>query len=125
MGPPAFKLHSPRAIGLATFLGMPLAGGVLLALNSWRLGNLAMARECILFGFTNTWILVGLSLLNLPIGLLQLFCILGMYKLAHELQGGAFRKHLENGGRKCSLWLAAGVGLGCIVMMVVAIALLP
>jgi hypothetical protein len=121
----AVKLHSPGAVTFSAFLGTPVAGAILLAQNYHRLGNARAARECVILGLTTTLMYVGLSLLNLSLAVLQIAILFGMYNLAQELQGETFRKHIESGGRKCSLWMATGVGLSCSLVIVIALALLP
>ncbi|MBU0550005.1 hypothetical protein KKF91_21365 [Myxococcota bacterium] len=47
--PPNFTFHPPRSVGIATFMGSPIAGGALMALNERRLERSAGART-FLFG---------------------------------------------------------------------------
>src|SRR6266704_1754358 len=58
----AVKLYTPRQVGMAAFLGTPLGGAVLIALNYVRLGNRKGARMAIVLGFAATAALIGLAL---------------------------------------------------------------
>src|SRR5437588_3863440 len=58
----AVKLYTPRQVGMAAFLGAPLGGAVLIAVNYARLGNRKGARIAIVLGFAATAALIGLAL---------------------------------------------------------------
>src|ERR1035441_4403952 len=60
-GAPAYSLFDSRAVGLATFLGSPLAGCAIMAVNYNRLGNSAAAVRAVVAGFVSTGLLLYLS----------------------------------------------------------------
>lgn len=118
-------LYTPNQMLLATFLGAPLAGSVLLAINEQRLGRPKGVLAALAFGFGMTAVVLGLafalpdSLPGLPVSLLGMAAIRGV---AQMKQADAIAKHLQWGGRKGSGWVAAGIGtLGAVVVLAVAL----
>ncbi len=119
------KLFSLIGIGIATFFGTTIAGGLLLAHNYRRLGNRSAANWSLLLGFG--WVVVlwavclimpGLLVLLILSGLitplviglwlLQLSAVIGV---ARVKQGASIQVHRDSGGRMASNWLALGIGL--------------
>lgn len=116
--PPTAQLHSPSAVTLATLVGMPVAGTLLLAQNYKALGNPNAARHCMVWGISTTLILLVLaSLINIPNMVLPISYTIGMHNVAGTLQGRAFRTHLDGGGQRKSLWVAAGIGSICLLVV--------
>ena len=126
-------LYSVWAVVLATFLGSPLAGGVLLAMNCRRLSQPRAVREIFLWTGLLT---VGSLLLSgllpqeqrmieaLLVGL-QVFV---MYFLATRLQGRAIALHLQQGGALASYWSAIAIGIVCgiiVLWVLVGLGLMP
>lgn len=114
---PDYKLFSPDQVAVATFLGSPVAGGVLMWLNSRRLGT---------SGWLPLLLGLGASALNLVLALLVTLAGSGMAlalvfanrQLAESLQGKAVRQHQARGGKLASGWVAAGIGLlGLMVVL--------
>src|SRR5580698_2710833 len=75
---PAYALYDARSVALATFLGSPVAGGALMAMNYKRLGQtgkgVLAAVLCLLL--TGLVILVGWNIpkgVSLPIALALMF----------------------------------------------------
>ncbi|MGU1064655.1 hypothetical protein ACSEPQ_17525 [Pseudomonas aeruginosa] len=110
-GEPLYRLS---AIGLGTFIGTPLAGAFLAAVNLRRLGR---AQEV-----GKTW-LVGLGLFvllpilgailpeNIPSIGFTVAQIFGMVYYAKSAFGPALDSHKAAGGAFISNWRAAGIGL--------------
>lgn len=110
--PPAYALFDANAVTLAAFLGGPVAGTSLMALNYRRLGQAGRAAITLLLGIlaTGLLLLLGWNLPNTvstPIGVLFLFAV---QRSARSLQGPAVRNHIERGGRLGSKWMAFGLG---------------
>jgi hypothetical protein len=118
----SYRLYSPVHVGWATFLGSPIAGCILMAINYWRLGELKSGRLAIVCGFVVSCCLFAVGFLlpeRFPNSVLPLAFTWGMYGIAKSLQGDSFERHLEGGGQKASAWLATGVGLLCLVGVLV------
>ena len=127
------QLYSVWAVVLATFLGSPLAGGVVMSINCRRLSQPNVARDILLWTAILT---VGSLLLGglipqemrlveaLLVGL-QVFI---MYFLAARLQGRAIALHLQQGGEMASYWSVVGIGIVCGIVLLwtlVALGLMP
>lgn len=123
-------LYSPNQIALATFLGAPLAGAVLMALNYRRLGHRPAAWKTALLGVAATALLIPLAMVlpswfpgpALPVG-----CVVAMRQLAvwmeHNHLGGS---ETPTDTAATSTGMAVGVGLACLMGVfsaVVAVAL--
>lgn len=111
---PGYKLFSVGAIVLATFLGSPVAGTVLMAVNYWRLGRKSAAGISIAAGFLATASIFAVAAAlpeetpNSPFIVAQL---LGMYFVARAFQDGLVSQHRRTHGRLASMWAAAGISL--------------
>ncbi|MBU6238679.1 MAG: hypothetical protein KGQ51_12710 [Planctomycetes bacterium] len=116
-----FALYSPGHIAWASFLGSPLAGGMLMALNYFRLhkplaGNVSLG--------VGLFLAIGLMVLSFflpdsfPNSVIPLAYTFGMYQATKLLQGDAFSEHLARGGRKGSGWVATGIGVICLIIFV-------
>jgi hypothetical protein len=114
------KLFSVEQITLATFLGAPIAGCLLLAQNYRALGKGDAAWQSLVAGIVST-ILLFIIVFLLPenflgMGLAVGSCI-GMRQVVKQLQGGAIDNHLKGGGRNGSWAVTTVVGLGCSVIV--------
>ncbi len=123
--------YSPNQIALATFLGSPLAGAVLVALNYRRAGDGPAARKAVLLGAAATAVLIPLAMVLpdwFPGPVLPVACVVGAWQLAgwirqNHLEG---RGHPASPGGTPSTLKAAGIGLACLLgvfSLVVAVAL--
>jgi hypothetical protein len=117
-------LYTPNQMLLATFLGAPLAGSVLLAINEQRLGRPKGVIAALAFGFGLTALVIGLAFVlpdnfpGLPLSLLGMGAVRA---LAQVKQAEEVAKHLHWGGRKGSGWAAAGIGvLSALVVFAIA-----
>lgn len=110
------RLYSSDAVGIASFFGTPLAGGILMALNARMLHEGRAGR-----------LALGLSVLLVPIYLLSII-FLGylwdplsffagiiwsyvMRGVARVFQQDDVVIHIKQGGPLASNWWAVGVGL--------------
>jgi hypothetical protein len=124
---PGYALYPPNAATLATFLGGPIAGTVVLAKNYYRLGRPSAGRQALLWGVLATAALIGLGFAlagRSPGMLLALVPVVVVAQLAKTLQGEAFERHKQAGGPVASMWKAAGIGLVTLagVFAVIAVA---
>ena len=107
-------LYSIAGIGVATFIGTPLAGAWLLAHNLQLLGQ--AHRVAMVWGISVALLLVTLVLAvvlpdevpALPFAIAQLMV---MIMLAKNLQEADLKQHADVGGAFLSNWRAAGIGL--------------
>jgi hypothetical protein len=126
---PVFKLHSLTGIIIATVLGGPIAGCVILAINYARVGMRRHAGLSILGGVLSTALLLFIAWIipdswhvpNAAFFMPQLF---GMMSLSKYLQGNLVAEHLSAGGRLVSKWIDAGIGaLSCVVLLAIVVGL--
>ncbi|WP_188360740.1 hypothetical protein [Flavobacterium orientale] len=123
-----FKLYSSRAIGLATFLGGPLAAGYLIGENYKVIDKPTEGRNSLVLGIVFTVLLFG-ALFMIPentidkipkqlIPLLYTGIILGIVEWK---QGDMLKAHKENNNPFFSGWRAAGVGFVSLLVLVIGI----
>ncbi|ABR84043.1 MULTISPECIES: hypothetical protein [Pseudomonas aeruginosa group] len=122
-GEPLYRLS---AIGLGTFIGTPLAGAFLTAVNLRRLGR---GQEV-----GRAWLVaVGLFVLLLVLGAIlpenipstgfAVAQIIGMVYYARSAFGPALESHKAAGGSFISNWRAAGIAL--LFMLAVLLVMVP
>jgi hypothetical protein len=119
------KLHTENHVALAAFLGSPLAGSIVLAINFARLGRQAAALGSLLLGTLATVVLFGLAFaVPLPNGagvLLGLGYAMLMRLIAKRLQGEELAAHVKAGGAIASAWSAVGISIIAFVALFAAI----
>jgi hypothetical protein len=107
-------LYPPSHVALATFLGSPFGGAVLMAINEHRVGRTGVAVKTLLAGFFGTGVLFALASM-LPDGIPRFPISLGplwlMAAIAKGRQDAFVRQHIAMGGKRASAWAAAGIGL--------------
>jgi hypothetical protein len=117
-------LFSVKAISIGTFLGGPLAAGVLAAVNFRRLGRKHAAWSALGVGLLASVVLFG-GLLALPAevvdripsALLPAFYVPLAGLWVNRAQGAQIKAILDTGaGRKASGWSTAGISLGSLVL---------
>jgi len=118
----AVKLYTPRQVGLAAFLGAPLGGAVLIAVNYARLGNRKGARIAIVLGFAATAALIGLALWlpipkSFPHVVIPMLVAWATAGIAVWLQGAALAARGAEGATAPPTWAAAATGLLCGVLI--------
>ena len=116
------KLHSGYSVLIATFLGSPMAGCIVMAINFFRLGMKRQGWLTLLGGLGATGLLIAAACAvpdswhgsNIAFLALQMG---GMSFAANKLQGGILKEHTDAGGVLASRWKAAGIGLlMCVVL---------
>ena len=113
----AIRLYSPALVTVATLIGAPVAGCILLAHNYRSLGRQSTAIQLLIWGTLGTVLLLVMSYFlpeNFPNGVLPIGYTVGMYLLAKQLQGKDYESHIANGGVKGSTWKAVVTGVGCL-----------
>ena len=109
---------------MATALGSPIAGGILLASNYKRLDNPSSAFQVIAGTVVFTAVILVIAFIvpestpNMPFLVVQMY---GMWFLSKKLFESTIDSHQEAGGEMASMWHAAGVG---IVAMLIFLATL-
>jgi hypothetical protein len=124
--PPAYRLHSPTAVAWASFLGTPVAGGIVLALNYRRWGQNGRAAAVITAGIATTVVLgwlVWMSPPSVPAPVFVTPQVVGGYFVAKWLQGRRFDAHIAGGGKKATIWIATGLGLALFAPILAVIVL--
>ena len=115
-------LYTSRHVALATFLGTPLGGAVLMALNEHRLGRGRAAVTTVLAGLVATGFLFTIGYVvpdNFPTFPLSIGALLAMSAVARSRQGALVAQHVAAGGKPASGWVAAGIGIVALVAVMV------
>ncbi|MEQ8789055.1 MAG: hypothetical protein RIC55_22270 [Pirellulaceae bacterium] len=119
------KLFTPNQVALAAFLGAPLGGSIVLAINFARLGKGAAAMTAMALGAAASTVILALAMMvTLPTGaggLLGLAYALAMRAVAQRLQGEAIEAHTNSGGASASAWAAAGIALAALLLQFVVL----
>src|SRR5437763_278868 len=98
---PPYRLYDRQSVALATFLGTPIAGGVLLASNYRRLGRSQPALLSLLLAVLGTALLVAIGMMlpsKTPGFPIAIGVVVAMSALAKSLQGSAIEAHTRAGG---------------------------
>jgi serine/threonine protein kinase len=125
--PEAYRLFDTASVTLATFLGSPFAGTVLMAHNYRRLGKRGHAIAALAAGLAAT---VGSGLLTnvLPpavVFVLGIVMLVILSVVARQIQGPAVAEHVRQGSRRGSRWAAAGIGLAVLAAYLGVIYAIP
>lgn len=122
---PDYFLYKPEQVAAATFLGTPLAGGILIASNYRKLGNGPAAVFMFLFGVAVSaggfWLAFALPE-RTPAPLVYGPLVLVMWLAAKSLQGQACEGHVAQGGRVATTWEALRIALVCLLAVGAGIA---
>jgi len=114
------KLYSLGQIMLATFLGAPLAGSLLVAQNYRLLHKSNAARRAIAYGLVSTIVLLIVSLFlpeRFPNSLLPIIYCIAMRQLVSYLQGEAIVHHFSLGGAKGSWLITIVFGIASLLVL--------
>ncbi|MDH0098209.1 hypothetical protein N7333_16620 [Pseudomonas sp. GD04158] len=107
-------LYSVAGVGLATFIGTPLAGAWLLAHNLQLLGKadrVAMVWGISVFLLVVTLVLAFVLPEEVPAMPFAIAQLMAMIMFAKSLMEADLKQHAEAGGAFLSKWRAAGIGL--------------
>lgn len=113
-----YPMYGADQVCFATFLGGPVGGGWLMALNYKRLGEPAKAHLATGFSVLAMAALVAIGLAIPSQPTLLLWCVptFVMWRLAQSLQGAAYNRHVAAGGSRGSNWRAAGLGVASLAI---------
>lgn len=118
------RLFSQQQVGLATFLGSPLAGSFLMALNYHRVGQKSKSIRCFIIGAIATTILTMFSYSIPKVGVWFPFAILFIViKCYEKFQNSLYKQHLLDGGKQGSWWTSVGIGLLSLLVIIIGISL--
>ncbi len=122
------KLYSQRAIGIATYIGGPIAAGWLVRENFRSLGKDDYGKHALAISILAAFLIFA-GIFSIPEAIIDKnpnFLIPMVYTgiiylIIEKLQGEAISNHQKNEGAFYSGWKAAGVGLINMVIYVVII----
>ena len=120
----AVALYSANQVALATFLGTPLGGSVIMAINERRLGRPQAAVLAVVLGALASAVLVGIGFLlpdGAPTAPLGLVTVVGLRLIAHKRQHAIVDAHTIAGGKRGSGWAAAGIGIASAIVVLVPV----
>jgi hypothetical protein len=117
---PTYELYSPQQIGVAAFLGAPIAACWFIARNFRNLGNHQAETLWLIGGLIGTVAVLVVSFF-LPAGfpnqLIPLGYLFGLLYATKRVQGEAINRHIAAGGQLGSWWKVVGVGLLCLAVI--------
>jgi hypothetical protein len=126
VAPAVPRLHDKRSIGIAAFLGSPLAGGILFAHNLIRLSRITDAITAILASILVTALMVAAGLAAPGLShmgpLLPLAAAMAMQKVACKVFQHEYAAYDSGSARPVSVWI--GVLAGFLVATPVVILIL-
>jgi hypothetical protein len=114
----AGPVYSVRQIAVATFLGSPLAGTIMLGANFRALGKPAARKQTIIWGVVATVAVMVLAFIlpdRFPNSVLPIGYTMGMRAAAIQLQGAALTAHAQASGPHQSNWRVLGISIASIV----------
>ena len=123
------RIFSPNLIAVATVLGGPLAGCILLARNSKMFGDLKGQRQILFSGLACTLLLfiLGMTLPPwFPVILLYIASCAAIYEFARRVQEPRYAVAIANGTPHASLKHALVTGffwMFVLMIMILAVAL--
>lgn len=125
------KLYSQRAIAITTYLGGPLAAGVLIRENYKTLEKGKQGKYAFIIGVVSTIIiLVGIFLIpekiinKIPNVLIPIVYTGIISLIVEKIQGADLKSYKENNQKFQSLWKAAGIGAVCLAIILAVIVLI-
>lgn len=118
------KLYKSKHIGIATFLGGPLAAGYLMYENFKALQRPISARNAIIIGSVST-IILFVTLFSIPEDIIDKIPSIIIpsvytaiiYYLVQKYQGDTLEKHEKNNNPFFSIWRAIGIGLISLIII--------
>jgi hypothetical protein len=116
---PSYRLFDSTSIALATFLGSPVAGAGLMALNYRRMGRGSNAVSAFIGGVAVTAAAIGFGywIPQYAGGAVAIVLVVAVKNCAKALQGDAVEEHVRNGGKLASRWIASGLGLAMLALI--------
>lgn len=118
------KFYSQKAIAIATYLGGPLAAGILIRKNCLNLDKEKQGINALMIGIISTiLIFVGIFSIpediidKVPNAMIPLIYTGIIYLIVEKIQGDELKLHKENNGEFYSGWKAAGIGAVSLVII--------
>ena len=111
---PPYKLYQVNQIGIAAFIGAPIAGCWFMAKNFTRLGDSARGIWWLIGGTIATAIAIGIGFVlpeNFPSQFIAIGYLVALIQLAKSTQGEALAKHKAAGGEFGSWGEVVGMSL--------------
>ena len=113
------RLYTIEGVGIATFFGSFLAGGLLIAANYRKLGDKQAASNAIIISLMGNLVYFFIIFLilaathpsSIPNVVFWVPQIIIMRKILTNLQGTIIASHIESGGDVESNWKAAGISI--------------
>lgn len=122
------KFYSQKSIGLATFIGGPLAAGYLIKENFNALNKPDEGKKSLIIGIISTILIFGglfmipESIANrIPNQILPIIYIGIIYIIVEKIHGKILNNHKEFGNEFFSGWKAAGIGLVSLVILAIGV----
>jgi len=115
---PAFTLFDANSVTLATLLGSPIAGAFLMAANYRRLGKAGKAVVAVIIAVLVTILAMvfGQFIPYTFSSVIAIGLLVATRGVAQALQGPDIAQHLRQEGKLASRWIAAGLGVGMMML---------
>jgi hypothetical protein len=113
------NLFTDLQISVATFIGMPIAGCLLLAQNYRNLGRASSAWKTLILGLVSTIILFFIAFQlpeSFPNAVLPMVYTVAMRQLVKYLQGDIIVSQQAQ-GKKGSWAVTVGIAIGCLILI--------
>jgi hypothetical protein len=107
------RIYSPGQVGLACFLGSPLAACCLMALTYGALHDAKKAKRALAYGVAGTVAVIALAFMlpeSIPGSALPIGYTIGVFQVTKQLQGPAVEAHRTQGGKLGSWGFVVGIG---------------
>lgn len=122
------KFYSQKAIGIATFIGGPLAAGYLVRENYLNLNKPNEGKKSLLIGIISTVLLfTGIFMIpesimdKVPNQIIPAVYTGIIYLIVEKIQGTILNQHKENDNVFYSGWKAAGIGFISLIILLIGI----
>lgn len=122
------KFYSQKAIGIATFIGGPMAAGYLIRENYRSLGEPDNGKNALIIGIIATVLLfVGIFSIpesimgKVPNQILPAIYTGVIYLIVEKIHGDVLNQHKENGNEFYSAWKGALIGIISLVLLLTGI----
>ena len=122
------KFYSQKAIGIATFIGGPLAAGYLIRKNYLTLSKPDEGKKSLIIGIISTIIIFSVIFMipeniidKVPNQILPLIYTGIIYLIVEKIHGKILNQHKENKNEFLSIWKAVGIGLISLIIILIGI----
>jgi hypothetical protein len=122
------RFYSQTAIGMATFIGGPMAAGYLIRENFLSLDQPDKGKKSLIIGIISTVLLfTGIFIIpesimdKVPNQILPAIYTGIIYLIVEKIHGTILNQHKENGNEFYSGWKAAGIGFISLIILLIGI----